>query len=130
MLIVIDVCHHHDVDDDDADNDHEHNQCFRYNKSGKSVMSYIYHDDHMLQLKHRHIVIVLITKIIIDIITNNNFTTITINFSDYSDGWADRPDVIKGLEEVAVGEQNNFLMMMMTVVSWTTNLKNAKRLWL
>ena len=127
MLIVIDVCHHHDVDDDDADNDHEHNQCFRYNKSGKSVMSYIYHDDHMLQLKHRHLVIVLITKIIIDIIidiitniiTNNNFNTITIIFSDYSDGWADRPDVIKGLEEVAVGEQNNFLMVM-TVFSWTT----------
>ena len=126
MLIVIDVCHHHDVDD--ADNDHEHNQCLRYNKSGKSVMSYIYHDDHMLQLKFRHLVIVLITKIIIDIIidiitniiTNNNFNTITINFSDYSDGWADRPDVIKGLEEVAVGEQNDFLMIM-TVVSWTAN---------
>ena len=98
------------------------------NKSGKSVMSYIYHDDHMLQLKHRHLVIVLITKIIIDIIidiitniiTNNNFNTITIIFSDYSDGWADRPDVIKGLEEVAVGEQNDFLMIM-TVVSWTAN---------
>ena len=126
MLIVIDVCHHHDVDD--ADNDHKHNQCLRYNKSGKSVMSYIYHDDHMLQLKHRHLVIVLITKIIIDIIidiitniiTNNNFITVTINFSDYSDGWADRPDVIKGLEEVAVGEQKDFLMIM-TVVSWTAN---------
>ena len=91
-------------------------------------MSYIYHDNHMLQLKHRHIVIVLITNIIIDIITNiiiniiinNNFITITINFSDYSDGWADRPDVIKGLEEVAVGEQKDFLMIM-TVVSWTAN---------
>ena len=88
------------------------------------MVSHIYHDDHMLQLKHRHLVIVLITKIIIDIITNiitnNNFNTITIIFSDYSDGWADRPDVIKGLEEVAVGEQKDFLMIM-TVVSWTAN---------
>ena len=120
MLIVIGVCHHHDVDDDDADNDHEHHQCLCNNKSGKSVMSYIYHDDHMLQLKHRHLVIVPITNIIISLIIDNNFMVITINFSDYSDGWADRPDVIKGLEEVAVGEQNDFLMIL-TVVSWTAN---------
>ena len=25
--------------------------------------------------------------------------------SECSDGWADRPDVIRGLEEVAIGEQ-------------------------
>ena len=66
-----------------------------------------------------NIITSIITNIIIDIIIDNSFITITNDLSDYSDGWADRPDVIKGLEEVAVGEQNNFLLVM-TVYSWTT----------